>query len=1168
MQKPIAGSKGIIALFTRHPNAANLVMILMIIFGVFALGRINTQFFPTIETKSISVSISWPGASAQDVETNIIHIVEPAVRFIDGIDKMTSFAREGLALITLEFVPSSDMQIAVGDVESAVNAVTNLPDDAETPKIKLAQFFDRVARLAITGDVPEAALRIYAKIIRDDLIDRGIDKVSIVGLRKPELQVKIPETQLRRLGLTVSEVSRTIASNSRDLPSGQMKGDVEKQLRAIADTKSPTTLGELEIKAFSSGEKVTLADIATIIDDYEDGQVRGFSGGDQAIQLTVQRAPTADTLATAKILDDYLADIADLLPPRVVLKKYDVRANALTERIMLLVRNGFSGLGLVVLTLFIFLNTRVAFWVAAGIPVAMLATIGVMLVIGQSINMISLFALIMMLGIIVDDAIVVGEHTATCLSNGDDPFEAAEKGARTMVMPVSAAMITTAAAFAPILLISGIMGQIMGAMPMVVIAVIVASMVECFLILPGHLAHAMQPKVKRRWSYKRQMFFALAIGTLILSLSGRTSVDLAFAGSGIDLVTQPFTWSLTWFITQMSNWLAQIVKLRTDLSLPLFALLLAAFSLIAGAIIEVMIFTMSKIGGLATGSTPKDDAGGQIQQEGSFRRWFDKWFNAFRDGLFSKAVRLSFIYRYVTVSVAIGSVMVVVLGLLVWGGHLKFILFPSPEAENIRARVVLNAGIAEERAVEIITAVEKSLYATVDGLTDDNEELVTAVFITLGSAGRSIGDNLAEIRVQLSSSEVRSVRTQKIINAWRKNIPKLAGARRVSIFQSRGGPPGRDIDIEIYGNDVNLLKTVAGEIIDVVTALPGTSGISDDLPYGKPELVMELLPRGAAYGFTIEEVGRQVRNAFEGAIPRRFARGDDEITIRVTRTTSHKGAAALRNFELKSAAGEFIPLTEIVSLTERQGFSAIQRKDGKTTVSVTADLDDEIMSTGQAIEQLNAGLLPDILSKYNLDYQFTGRELERKKSFADLYLGTAIALSIIYIVLAWVFSDYWRPIAIMMIIPFGLVGAIFGHWILEFNLTILSLIGLLGLSGILVNDSIILVSRLDERLEGGETLQDAAIGASRDRLRAVLLTSLTTIGGLIPLMFEKSLQAQFLLPMAITIVFGLALATLLVLFLVPALIGIGSDIGNTVIWAFQNRATKSEQIPKRVQPAR
>ena len=1137
MERSVPGSKGLISLFTRHPNAANLVMVLMIIFGIFALFKINTQFFPTFETKTITVSVTWSGASAEDVETNIVKIIEPEVRFLDGVDKMTAYAREGIGTISLEFEPSADMQIAVGDVESAITSVTNLPEDADAPTVKLVQFFDQVARLAISGNVPEAALRIYAKIIRDDLIERGIDKVSIVGMRQRELQVKIPERELRRLGLAVSDISSTIASNSRDAPSGQIKGAVEKQLRALADSKNPLSLGELEIRAWGTGEKVRLSDIAEIVNGYEDGEVRGFTEGQKAIQLTVQRAPTADTLATARILDNYLANIRDYLPPGVEIKKYEVSADALTERIMLLVRNGLGGLGLVVLTLFIFLNARVAFWVAAGIPVAMLATIGIMFMIGQSINMFSLFALIMMLGVIVDDAIVVGEHTATRFSEGDDPYQAAERGAGRMLMPVIAAMITTVAAFAPILLLGGVIGQIMSVMPLVVIAVIIASLIECFFILPGHLAHALQPRKKRSWSYTRHMLIAFAIGVSTLFIVSRQGDGGMFG--------------------QFSQSLQQLFGKEQPLQFGYFVLLLSLASLIAGAVIEALLAALSK---RLTGLSDKADvrqSNNPITEDGPFRRWFDRGFNAFRDGPFSKLVTLSFIYRYVTVTVAISSVIVVVLGLFIFGGHLKFIFFPSPEAENIQARIVLNAGISEERAIEIITAVEQSLYETADAMTGGREDLVSAVFISLGSSGRNVGDNLAELRVQLTTSEMRTIRTPEIVNAWRKNIPQLAGTRRVSIAQARGGPPGRDIDIELYGEDVDVLKAAASEIIDLVTAVPGASGISDDLPYGKPELVMELLPRGAAMGFSIEEVGRQVRNAFEGAIPRRFADGDDEVTIRVTRTTVDKGGVALRNFELKSNTGEFVPLTEVVSLLERQGFSLIQRKDGKTSVSITADLDNEVISTSEAIELLNAGTLPDVVAKYGLDYQFTGRDQERSEAFADLTIGVVIALSVIYIVLAWVFSDYWRPVAIMMIIPFGLVGAIFGHWILDYNLTILSMIGLLGLSGILVNDSIILVSRLDERLKTGETLELAAIGASRDRLRAVLLTSLTTIGGLIPLMFEKSLQAQFLLPMAITIVFGLALATLLVLFLVPALIGMGADIGNTFKWIFKEKPPKS-----------
>jgi len=1119
---------GMIALFARHPNAANLLMVLMVIFGIFSLARINTQFFPTVETDTVNIIVAWSGASAEDVEGNVIEIIEPEVRFVDGVKKMTSVAREGAGTITLEFIPGTDMTQALSDVDAAVKAITNLPEDADEPEVSNSAFFDRVARLSISGDVSEGTLRLYAKQMRDDLIRRGIDKVEFEGMRDVEYHVEIEERELRRLNLSVADISQAISGNSRDTPSGQLKGNVEKQIRALAEVEGPETLSGIEIRSFASGEKVLLGDVAAITRDYDESDAIGLRNGKPAIQLTVQRAPTADTLTTARILDNYLAEIEGSMPPGIDLQKYEVRADSLIERISLLFWNGIFGLVIVVCTLFIFLNARIAFWVAMGIPVAMFATLGFMLLLGQTVNMITLFALIMMLGIIVDDAIVVGEHTASRFELGDDALQAAERGATRMLTPVMAAMITTAAAFAPMLLIGDVIGQIMGVMPYVVLSVIFASLIECFLILPGHLAHTLQTRPKRSWSFWRQLFFSAIIGSIILAVVNRTS-----AGT---LDSDNFTL------------LEHATNLHQQTSTPIFLSMLAVGSLMAGSFFEALLWLIKRMS-----RSPQDN---DPNRESAFRRTFDRGFNAFRDGPFAAAVGVSYRWRYVTVAIAIASFLIVGVGML-RGEQVKFVFFPSPEAENIQARIEFNAGIPEDRAKEILLEVEAALQQGLANLESGDPQLVTATFATLGKAGRSAGDNLALMRVQLSSSEVRTVRTPQIVQAWRKALPKIPGTRRIAIYETRGGPPGRDIEVELFGGSVADLKRAATEIIPVISSIEGASGVSDDLPFGKPELVMELLPRGAALGFTIEDVGRQVRNAFEGAIPRRFALGDDEVTIRVMQRRDDSSTNDLRNFELRSPSGEFVPLEEVVSLEEKQGFAVIQREDGKTLVSVTSDLNTDIITNVNAIEILEAGPMPGMVQEMGLDYRYGGRDEERRNAFADLITGTYVALAIIYIVLAWVFGNYFRPIAIMLIIPFGLLGAVFGHWYLGFKLTILSLIGLLGLAGILVNDSIILVSRLDERLAGGESLEEAAIGSAQDRLRAVLLTSLTTIGGLFPLMFEKSLQAQFLLPMAITMVFGLALATLLVLFLVPAIIGIGGDISRVFTGLFGQRRKSS-----------
>lgn len=1124
---PPARGTGILRLFIRHPNAANLLMVLLILFGVFSLARINTQFFPTVERPTIRVSIGWSGASAEDVETNILAVVEPELRFLDGVEKIRSTARENSGSIALEFREGADMQKALSDVDTAMKGVSTLPQDADTPVVQRSQFFDSVGSISVSGTAPEAILRDWAKRMRNDLIARGIDKIDLTGLRDEELLAEIPERELRRLGLTISDVSAAVSSNSRNQPSGTLSGGIERQVRALADVESPQTLGQVEVRSFPTGEKVFLRDIADIGVAYEEDATRGFSNGEQAIELEVRRAATADTLATAAILKDYVAEIRPQLPDNVRLQILDLRSDALQERIMLLVRNGAGGLVLVMVTLFLFLNARVALWVAAGIPIAFMATLGMLYALGESINMISLFALIMMLGVIVDDAIVVGEHTDTRLHLGDDPVTAAENGAGRMVMPIFASMLTTIAAFLPMLLIGDTIGQIMRVLPIAVVAVIVASLVECFLILPGHLAHAMERGGRRHWSYLRQMVVALIVLLFLTALASRSS--------GTELASIPYIGPL-------------IGDLAVDTgqaeSLPVRALVFAGVALALGTLVEAMILAGAR---LFSGS------GADPVEGGWFRRRFDRGFNRLRDGPFRRLVAASYYGRYITLAVAAGLVLVLAVGLL-RGGHVKFVFFPSPEAESISGSVIFNAGTPEDVTVAAIARIESALFEAERELTGGEGGLVRTSFVTLGSSGRAAGDNLARISIQLTPSEERSVRTPEITRAWRDQVPDIAGVRRFSVFEARGGPPGRDVDILLQGGSAAALKAAAQEVIAALASVPGVSGLDDDLPYGKPELAMELTPRGAALGFSIEEVGRQTRNALQGAVPRRFARGEDEIAVRLTQKMRSAGSGALRNFELRSPSGEFVPLTEVVTLTERQGFSEIRREDGKSTLSVAGDIDSAVSTTDEVVALLEeTGVVRDIAGRHGISYRYGGRSEERRAAFADLGLGAGVALAVIYIILAWVFGSYFRPVAVMLIIPLGLVGAVFGHWVMGYHMTILSMIGLLGLGGILVNNSIILVARLEDRLATGEALDAAVIGATQDRFRAVLLTSLTTIGGLLPLLYEKSLQAQFLLPMAITMVFGLALATVLVLFLVPALIGIGDDIARSVRTVFGRR---------------
>ncbi|VVT32795.1 efflux RND transporter permease subunit [Rhizobium sp. EC-SD404] len=1117
-----AAGGGILRTFVRHPNAANMLMALMIIFGLFSLARINTQFFPPVEQPSISVSLAWPGSSAEDVERNVLALVEPAVRYIDGVDDMSSTASEGSGSIRLDFAEGTDMQRALAEVESAVRGVSNLPTDVETPRVTRAQFFEGVAKLAVTGSASEDVKRNWAKRIRDDLVARGIDRIEFTGLRSPEIVVDIDERELRRLGMTIEEVSQAISANSRDVPSGNVEGSVERQVRLIAERETPARLASMEIKTLPTGERVTLGDVARIDGGYDPDEQRGFSDGTPAIELDIQRAANADTLQTASILNTYLASLTPQLPANVEIQTYDVASDALEERVWLLIENGIGGLLVVIVVLFLFLDFRIALWVAAGIPVAVMATIGLMYVSGQSINMISIFALIMMLGIIVDDAIVVGEQTNTRLEMGDDPLTAAENGVGMVMTPVIAAMATTLAAFAPIVILGGPIGQMMSALPLVVIAVLVASLVECFFVLPGHLAHSLGRKRRVGWSYWRHLAIALmltlAAAVFLSRQSGLTEESASFLG-------------------------------RTSLALaslaPAFqAAIIGAVALLIAGLLE---FAIQKL--------QRRDAGSTGSQKSRFREGFDRRFEAFRDGPFDRVVSVAFHWRYVTVALSVGVMMIVSVGLL-RGQHVPFVFFESPEAETISGSIVFNAGLPEDEAVAAIGRIENALREAERDLAGEGA-LIAATFTTLGTSGRS-GDTTARINVQLTTSETRTIRTPEIVAAWEEAAPDIAGVRRFSIFQARLGPPGRDVEIRLQGDRIGSLKAASDDVIALLATIPGVSGVEDDLPYGKPELVMELTTRGALLGFTTDEVGRQIRNAFQGAIPFRFARGDDEVTVRISQTMRQQGSGAIRNFELRTADGSYVPLTEVVSLSERQGFSSIRRRDGQSTLSVTGDVDLAQTTPDAVLAQVRGGGGLDLIAaEHGVEFNFGGRAEEQEEAFSDLTIATMAALTVIYIILAWVFGSYWRPIAVMLIIPFGLAGAIFGHWLMGFPLTIMSLIGLLGLGGILVNDSIILVDRLDERLKAGDPVDDAAIGASRDRFRAVLLTSLTTIGGLGPLIFETSIQAQFLIPMAVTIVFGLGISTVLVLMLVPAFIGIGYDIRNALSAIYGRRAAVS-----------
>ena len=1013
---------GLIAVFASHPVACNLLMAIMLLVGAWALTRLNTQFFPTFDIDFVTIGVKWTGASAEDVEAAITDPIERELVGLDTVREMTSNSSRGSSSIRLEYEEGTDMVVALEQVKERVASIRNLPGAADEPVIRRVINYEPVARLLVIG--PDGQnLRPIVREIERDLIEIGIAKVDIIGLPLEEIAVQVPSAALRELDMSLADIARRVATSSVDLPAGSIgRDETSKQLRTLDQQRDEAGFERLALRSRDDGRFLALGDVATVERRARKGEIRTLYEGRPSVSLLLSRAETSDSLESARALHEWLDERRGQWPPGVDVIAYDESWELIRERTVLLLKNGAGGLVLVVAVLFLFLNTRVAFWVAVGIPVSFMAALGVLHGLGGSINMVSLFALIMAFGIIVDDAIVVGEDALTKRQSGAAPFVAARDGARRMLAPVLASSLTTVAAFMPLMLVGGIIGKILFDIPMVVICVIIASVIESFLILPGHLHH-----------------------------------------------------------------------------------------------------------------TFRRSEGARI---GAFRRRFDHGFERFRDGAFRRLVTGAVRRPWTTLSCAVAALLLAV-G-LVRGDRLAFNFFPTPEGQILFASVGFAAGTPPERVERFVGHLEDTLKETEAHF---GEELVDIAVARLGQqerAGRlqgSRGDQFASLRVQLVEPDGRETRNSEFIAEWRKRIVPAPGLENLSLTEVRGGPPGRDVEVSLTGTDPGALKAAALELASVLVTVPGVSGIEDDMPFGQEQLIVRLTPQASALGLTVSEVGEQLRAAYDGRIAQIFQHEGEEIEVRVVLPDRERNdIASLENLAVALPGGGVMPLLTAIDIETRRGFDMLRHENGRLAVRVSADVDAAVTNSNAVVADMTAGPLPAIAERHGVDWSLKGRQEDQGETLADMAWGAGLALALIYLVLAFVFASYGWPLVVMSVIPFGLVGAIVGHWLMDINLTILSLFGFFGLSGIVVNDSIILVSFYKELKQRGFPWRNSIVDAACFRLRAVLLTSLTTIGGLTPLLFETSVQAQFLIPMAVSIAFGLAFATFLVLLVVPALL--------------------------------
>lgn len=1018
----------LISVFAKHRVAANILMLIMMMMGLWGLSELNTQFLPNFELDVINVTVVWPGATAEDVERSITLPLEQELKNIYNIHEIKSVSVESRAQITMEFEEGSDMGLALDDVKEQIGLVRNLPIEAEEPEINRVVRFENIAQILLTGPSNLDELRAIAYDVKRDLLNRGIAKVDIKGLPEQELAITIGSDKLFELNRSLPEIAQIINQQSINLPAGTAgRHEFGHSIRSPEQIRSVDGFGDIAFSIHNEDEPIRLKEIASIHQRPQKDELKILYENKPAVELTLLRTEQSDSLEAAKLIETWFKEKRPQYGDDLKVEIFNESWKLIEERIFLLLKNGLGGLILILIILFLLLERHIAFWVAVGIPVSLLAAMGVLFLFGGSINMVSLFAMIMTLGIIVDDTIVVGENAYTRIQKGMNPLEASIRAGHSMFVPVMASSLTTISAFLPLMLISGVIGNILFDIPFVAICVIVASLFECFLVLPGHIYHSFHKREK--------------------------------------------TWK------QMAE------KNQTKLS---------------------HRFT--------------------LWREIVYRRWI------------IKAVQ----FRWISLSLCVGIAIIIIS--LPFSGRVKFQFFPSPDSIIINANIQFINGTPEIKLRAFLEHVHDTLRQTQETFEQEEGRKIVQHAITYlrqSADPQSVtrGPHVASLVVELVSPDARDVTNHAFIKAWRDKIQLPAGIENFKIFAQRGGPPGQDIDINLIGESTSTLKQASLALQDALNTYVGVFNIQDNLPYGKPQLVYRLTPQGEALGLTLENLGQQLRSAIDGNLFQIFNLQEEEVEVRLVLPQEEQDSlATLSFFPIKTPGGKMVPLNTVARFEYQQGLETIHHTDALLTASVTAEVDSTVTNANLVLSELQESVFPNLIRDYGIDYQLKGRAEEQAETFSDMGHGVLVALTLIYLILAWVFSSYLWPFAVMAVLPFGIVGAILGHWILGIELTILSLFGFFGLSGIVVNDSIILVTYYKRLRRHGVKMQKAVVEASISRLRAVLLTSLTTIAGLTPLLFETSLQAQFLIPMAVSISFGLFFATFLVLFIVPILL--------------------------------
>jgi len=1056
--------QGIIAWFTRNTVAANLMMGLIVVSGLLVLPIVKKEVFPELTVAVVAASVAYPGASPNEVEESICQRIEEAVQGLTGVKRVTSTASENVGAVSIEAISGFDVSQLLADVKNRVDAIDTFPEEAEKPIVQQVLIQKQVINVAISGDTDERSLKELGQEVRDDLARLPqITQVELTNVRPYELSIEVSEDQLRRYGLTFQQVANAVRQSSLDLPGGTIKSAAgEIQLRTKGQAYVGAEFEQLVLLTRRDGSRVTLGDVATVVDGFADTDLSSRFDGKPAVLVQVFRVGDQSVLEVAAAVSDYVASAQPRLPTGITLTTWRDQTKLLESRMSLLLRNAATGLLLVFLVLALFLRFKLAVWVSLGIPVSFLGAIALMPTFDVSVNMVSLFAFIVVLGIVVDDAIVVGENVYKHLRQGMAGIDAAIIGSRQVAVPVTFGVMTTVAAFSPMLNVDSDSAELWRQIPLIVIPCLLFSLLESKLILPAHLSHQRPPGEEPP---------PRGLSRLV-----------APVGSLWQKLQWPFNNGLEWFVAHVYQ---PTLEFAT--------------------------------------------------------RW-----------------------RYPTWAAGIAT-LTITTGLLA-AGWIHFDFFPTVEGDNIVGSVTMPEGTAVESTTRAVRRLEVAALDLKHEIDSENpgqpsafEHVLTSIgdqpykvetAMSQGKAGASAaGSNRGEVNIQLAPSEDRTLSSDEILRRWRQKVVAIPGAVELS-FTSSLITSGADIDILLSAEDTDELRRAADALKQQLATYSGTLNIADSLRAGKVEVILSIKPSAEALGLTLSDLARQVRQAFYGEEAQRIQRGRDEVRVMVRYPQEHRlSLGDLERMLVRTPAGDEVPLSAVANLEEGRGYATIKRTDMARSVNVTADVDASKSNTNQIVADIETTFVPDLKRRFpGVTMSFEGDSQEQRRTLDSLFRGFVVALFIIYALMAVPFRSYVQPLIVMMAIPFGLVGAIWGHVIMGMEMSIVSMLGLVALTGVVINDSLVLVDYINSRRQAGHSVRDAVLHAGADRFRPILLTSLTTFAGLTPMLLERSVQAQFLMPMAVSLAFGVMFATVISLVLVPCGYLILADLGRAGSW--------------------